>query len=196
MSAPQASASCEPGAAREDETTAMPGLREQPAAGTAASGTAARAILACAATGTGYRCGLGDHAVSWLLAREPAEVRRGREQARKALCGWGLGEHAELAALIVSELVTNAIRHGGGTVRVGMANAAGDLRVDVHDDGGGRPVRRQPFPDDEAGRGLALIDALIDVQGGERWVTEDASGSGKTVCVRICLPDEDSRAGR
>ncbi len=138
---------------------------------------------------------LSSHSVCWLLARDPAEVRRGRELARKAMWEWGLGEHADLVALIVSELVTNAICHGRGTVRAGLARGERDLRVEVHDDGGGRPVRRQPASDDEAGRGLALIDALIGVQDGRRWVAEDASGSGKSVCVSICLPDENSEAG-
>jgi signal transduction histidine kinase len=91
-------------------------------------------------------------------------------------------------------LVTNAIRPGEGRIRVGIAHAGGDLRLDVHDHGGGRPIRGHPSTDDEAGRGLALIDALMDAQGGECWVTEDASGPGKTVCVRICLPAEDTGA--
>ncbi|HWG60622.1 MAG TPA: hypothetical protein VG253_02815 [Streptosporangiaceae bacterium] len=59
-----------------------------------------------------------EHSVSWRLSHEPVQVRHAREQAHKALFGWGLGEHAELAELIVSELVINAIRHGDGPIRV------------------------------------------------------------------------------
>jgi signal transduction histidine kinase len=133
---------------------------------------------------------LDNHSVSWPLSREPAQVRHARNQARKTLFDWGLGEHAELAALIVSELVTNAIRHGAGPIRVRVSRACGDLRVEVHDHGAGRPVWRQPADDDESGRGLALLDALIGLHGGRREVTSDAAGPGKTVYVVICLPPD------
>jgi anti-sigma regulatory factor (Ser/Thr protein kinase) len=121
------------------------------------------------------------------LDRDPAQVSHAREQARKALCDWGLGEHADLAELVVSELATNAICHGHGTALIGMSHSAGDLRVEVHDEGTARPVRRQPGIDDESGRGLALIDGLIEMQGGQRGVTEDGCGPGKTVYVVIRL---------
>lgn len=136
------------------------------------------------------RTAAGGHSLSCELDRDPAQVRHAREQARKALCDWGLGEHADLAALVVSELVTNAIRHGAGTARIGVSHAGGDLRVEVHDSGEGRPARRRPSADDDAGRGLALIDGLIELQGGQRGITEDASGPGKTVYVVIALAVE------
>ena len=132
----------------------------------------------------------GGRSVSCLLGGDPAGVGRAREEARKALCDWGLGEHADLAALIVSELVTNAICHGKGPARIGVSHAGGDLRVEVHDFGGRRPVRRQPGADDEAGRGLALVDGLIELQGGQRGICEDDSGPGKTVYVVIRLAAE------
>jgi signal transduction histidine kinase len=131
-----------------------------------------------------------DRSVSSRLRPDPAQVRHAREQASKALYEWDLGEHAELCELIVSELVTNAIRHGDGEIQVRMSHACGDLRVEVHDDGAGRPVRRQPTADDESGRGLALVDGLIGLHGGRLGVTDDAAGHGKTVYVVICLaPD-------
>jgi len=69
-----------------------------------------------------------DHFMSRQLSREPVQVRHAREQARKALfkwslgehaelVKWSLGEHAELGELIVSELVTNALRHGEGKIQ-------------------------------------------------------------------------------
>lgn len=137
----------------------------------------------------------GVHLMSCELDRDPAQVRHARELARKALSDCGLGEHADLAALVVSELVTNAICHGDGIARIEMAHAGDDLRIEVHDDGSGRPVRRQPGADDEAGRGLALIDGLIALQGGHRGITEDSSGPGKTVCVVIGLAVEMAGGG-
>ncbi len=109
-----------------------------------------------------------EHSMSCQLSHEPVQVRQAREQARQALFGWGLGEHAELAELIVSELAANAIQHGDGPVQVRVSYARGDLRVEVHDHGAGRPVRRPVTADDESGRGLALLDDLIGLRGGAR----------------------------
>jgi len=125
------------------------------------------------------------HSVCCRLSRDPAQVSHAREQAREALSRWGLGEHADLAELIVNELATNAIRHGHGVVHVCVSYANGDLRVDVHDDGAGRPARQQATPDDESGRGLALLDGLIGLHGGRRGVANDITGHGKTAYVMI-----------
>jgi anti-sigma regulatory factor (Ser/Thr protein kinase) len=128
------------------------------------------------------------HSMCCRLSRESAQVRHAREQARKALVRWGLGEHADLAELIVSELATNAIRHGEGVVHVCVSFARGDLRVEVHDDAPGRrPVRKQAAAEDESGRGLALLDGLIGLHGGSRGVAHDGTGRRKTVYVMICL---------
>jgi anti-sigma regulatory factor (Ser/Thr protein kinase) len=129
----------------------------------------------------------GGHVMSCQLDRDPAQVRLAREHARKALCDWGLGEHADLGELIVSELSTNAIRHGDGPIQVRMSCDHGDLSVEVHDDGAGRPVRGQATPDDEGGRGLALLDGLIALHGGTCGIADDGAGHGKTVYVVICL---------
>ena len=100
----------------------------------------------------------GELAVSYRLDPEPVQVGRAREQTRKFLPGLGLGEHADLAELIVSELVTNAMVHGEGQIEVRLSCACGDLRAEVHDDGADRPVRQCPGTDDERGRGLELIE--------------------------------------
>ena len=127
-------------------------------------------------------------AVSCRLDPEPVQVGRAREQARKTLPGWGLGEHADLTELIVSELVTNAMVHGRGHIEVRLSCAAcGDLWVEVRDDGAGRPVRQRPGTDDERGRGLELIDGLIELYGGARGVVDDSNGPGKTVYVAVPL---------
>jgi anti-sigma regulatory factor (Ser/Thr protein kinase) len=128
-----------------------------------------------------------DQSLSCCLDREPAEVGRAREETRKALFGWGLGDHADVAEIIISELVTNAICHGEGPVEARISYASGHLHMQVHDDGPGRPVIHQATAEEESGRGLALIDGLLGLCGGSLSVEDDRVGAGKTVCVAICL---------
>lgn len=119
--------------------------------------------------------------------RELTAPSHAREQARKSLFGWGLAEHAEDAALIISELVTNAIRHGAGPVIAGISYGNGHLRIEVHDDGPDRPVRSHATAYDQSWRGLAVIDGLIELYGGTWGVTDDDAGDGKIVYVSICV---------
>ena len=76
-------------------------------------------------------------AVTCLPGRKPVHARHARQQARNVLAAWGLGEHADLGQLIVSELVTNAVCHGDGPIEMRLSFADGDLRVEVHDNGAG-----------------------------------------------------------
>lgn len=130
----------------------------------------------------------GELYVVCLLGREPQYSGRAREEAGQALSGCGLGEHSDLAELVVSELVTNALCHGDGLIEMRLSYAGGDLRVEVHDGGTGRPVRRDVAADDEHGRGLELLDGLIELHSGERGVVDDNAGPGKTVYVELSLP--------
>ena len=129
----------------------------------------------------------GELASVCRLRRDPAEVGRARKLARKALTGWGLTEHAGLAELIVSELATNALRYGTGPIVIRLSYVCGDLRAEVHDDGAGRPVRKQATVAEELGRGLALLDGLIELYGGARGVVDDHTGAGKTVYVAVSV---------
>jgi anti-sigma regulatory factor (Ser/Thr protein kinase) len=125
--------------------------------------------------------------ITRLPGRDPAHARDARRRARVLLTAWGLGEQASLGELVVSELVTNAVCHGQAPVWMTLSAEGGVLRVEVHDGGAGRPVRQHPGSGDECGRGLALLDALIEVHGGERGVISDPEGPGKTVYVVLCL---------
>ena len=125
--------------------------------------------------------------VSWPPGRDLTEPRNARHEIRKALFGWGLGEHAEDVELILSELVANAICHGTGLVRTRISYSSGLLRMEVHDDGPGRPVRREATADDVSGRGLTVIYGLLDLHGGTLGVEDDADGDGKTVYVSVYL---------
>jgi signal transduction histidine kinase len=128
-----------------------------------------------------------EFSVAWRTGQDPVHVSHAREQARDALPGWGLGGHVRLVELIVSELVTNALCHGAGPVGIRLSYDGGDLRVEVHDRGAGRPVRQHPATGAERGRGLELLDGLIELHGGERGVIDDRAGPGKTVYVAMPL---------
>jgi anti-sigma regulatory factor (Ser/Thr protein kinase) len=132
----------------------------------------------------------GESCVTWRLADDPAELGHARELVRKTLAAWGLNEQAELVELVVTELATNALRHGTGPIDISLSYSGTDLRTEVHDYGAGRPVRRRTTADDEQGRGLELLDGLIDLTGGARGVVDEADGLGKTVYVALSL---DSR---
>lgn len=91
--------------------------------------------------------------------------------------------------LVVSELVTNAVRAGAETVLVRVRVHHGELELDVTDDGPGWPRLVQPGEQDPHGRGLVLVDALAD-----HWHAERLDGGGKRVTVVIGLPTEFTRS--
>jgi anti-sigma regulatory factor (Ser/Thr protein kinase) len=129
----------------------------------------------------------GELSAACRLCCDPVEVGRAREVARIALPRWGIAEHIGLVELIVSELVSNAVRHGEGPIEVRVSYACGDLWTEVHDQGQGRPVRQHATTDDEQGRGLELLEGLIDLHSGERGVVDDSDSPGKTVYVAVSL---------
>ena len=100
------------------------------------------------------------------LGAGPREVGRARRVIARVLRDWDVnGAPAEVAVLLTSELVTNAIRHGGApvVVRAGL-DPRGHLRVEVSDDAPGDVRPRLARSDDDGGRGLHLVDSLSD-----RW---------------------------
>jgi anti-sigma regulatory factor (Ser/Thr protein kinase) len=109
------------------------------------------------------------------LGSGPREVGRARRVLARTLRGWGVdGAHAEVAVLLTSELVTNAIRHGAAPVRLRAGLEGRGLRVEVDDEAAGRVRPRRPGHEDVDGRGLHLVDSLADrwgcrrVDGGKR----------------------------
>jgi anti-sigma regulatory factor (Ser/Thr protein kinase) len=84
-------------------------------------------------------------------------------------------------ALMVSELVTNAIRHAGTDFRVTVDRTPAAVRVSVTDGAPGRPVALDPGPQDLSGRGLMIVDRLADAWG------VDPARPGKTVWFSIAL---------
>lgn len=86
--------------------------------------------------------------------------RQAREVVAQQLTAWGLGHLADDLELIVSELITNAIRHGGGVRAVTLTARDGYARIEVADNDETMPTPRTAGPTDTGGRGLLLIEAL------------------------------------
>jgi anti-sigma regulatory factor (Ser/Thr protein kinase) len=121
----------------------------------------------------------------WTFPAEPGAVRTARQAVRGQLRGWGLGGLADLAALLVSELVTNALRHATGPIGVRLVRPSGldgVLLVEVSDPLPDPPRERAARPEDESGRGLQLV-----ASSSRRWGTRPGA-VGKTVWFELALP--------
>ncbi len=124
---------------------------------------------------------------SWPLSTSlplgalPGATPCARLHARAVLAEWGLEDLAEAAELIVSELVTNAVRASTGrdgkprydgpqmpVVVLRMASDRIRLVIEVWDGIPGAPAAAHPGPDDESGRGLVLVAAQCDRWSGRR----------------------------
>ncbi|MGW1379496.1 ATP-binding protein [Streptomyces sp. NPDC002446] len=123
--------------------------------------------------------------------RFPSEGRsagRAREALRRQLRSWRLsGEPADVAELLVSELVANAVKAqapAGAEIDVRFALSDGRLRLEVHDASDELPVMKKAEEDEECGRGLVLVDALAS-----GWGVEDQDGIGKTVWAELTVCD-------
>jgi anti-sigma regulatory factor (Ser/Thr protein kinase) len=112
-----------------------------------------------------------DHDVaSWELAVEPRSVPWARAQIRERLGGWGLAELVETMELLVSELVTNALVHGAGTIWLRLIRGP-MLLCEVGDDGPELPYVCDAADTDESGRGLQLVSCLATAWGSYRTAT-------------------------
>ncbi|HTS99414.1 MAG TPA: ATP-binding protein [Streptosporangiaceae bacterium] len=95
------------------------------------------------------------------LSAGPAAAAEARRQVRAAICAWGVPVDPDVAVLLTSELVTNAIRHeASGTIMLTITCICGLLRVDVGDTSRCVPVPVNTPADAEAGRGLMLVAGL------------------------------------
>ncbi|QIQ03724.1 ATP-binding protein [Streptomyces liangshanensis] len=134
-----------------------------------------------------------DHSLTFRFPRHPRSVPRARDALRA--CAGLTGDTAAVAALLLSELVTNALRHGsppGRQIAVTLHRAEGLLRLEVEDAGDRlpRPRTAEPDLDDECGRGLALVAALAD-----DWGVAPRRGPGKCVWVSLKVTDEPQDKG-
>jgi serine/threonine-protein kinase RsbW len=129
-----------------------------------------------------------------LLSRQvtlppvPESAAVSRQWSRQTMADWRLDEIADVAAQLVSELVTNSIEHAQtACVRLMLIHAAATLWIDVRDDDtASLPARRLAGPYDVRGRGLVIIEAMS-----ARWgvsVTE----AGKSVWCELATPPAGS----
>ncbi|MFE1287532.1 SpoIIE family protein phosphatase [Streptomyces sp. NPDC058751] len=121
----------------------------------------------------------------WTLPREPRSVGRAREYARTQLVAWDLEPLVDTTELLVSELVTNALRYGEGEIRLRLLLDR-TLVCEVWDAGLVQPRRRRARDTDEGGRGLQLVGLLSAGWGSRR------TPRGKTVWFELPLPDGDT----
>lgn len=120
----------------------------------------------------------------WSFPAEPGCVRAARCAVRDTLRTWHLDPLADLAVLLVSELVTNSLRYASGPVGLrlrplGGPDAPGGVRVEVSDTLPVPPLLRTAAPDEEGGRGLLLVASVA-----LRWGTR-CGGRGKTVWFEL-----------
>ncbi|TWF73535.1 serine phosphatase RsbU (regulator of sigma subunit) [Kitasatospora viridis] len=118
----------------------------------------------------------------WSVDPDPAAVAKVREDATATLEEWGLTELAFTTELVLSELVTNAIRYAGGPVLVRLIRAD-TLTCEVSDGSSTQPRMRRARLTDEGGRGLYLVAQLTS-----RWGSR-YTASGKTIWTEQELPE-------
>ena len=130
-----------------------------------------------------------EKSLTLTLRPHSTEVRRVRDKLRAFLIGWGApGEVVEVATLLASELVTNAVCHAGTEVGVVASVAHGVLRVSVTDGISGRPEVRRGAIDAADGRGLAVVEDLASAWGIDGSADVDGDPGGKTVWFELGVP--------
>ncbi|WP_405884793.1 SpoIIE family protein phosphatase [Streptomyces sp. NBC_01136] len=118
---------------------------------------------------------------TWQLPRDPAAVAGARKVAGEQVTAWGLEETTFATELIVSELVTNAIRYGDAPIQLRLIRDS-TLICEVSDGSSTAPHLRRARVFDEGGRGLLLV-----AQVSERWGSRQTP-TGKTIWAEQPLP--------
>ena len=121
------------------------------------------------------------HVASWDLPSDPATVSETRKRVHDQLARWNLEEEAFVTELVVSELVTNAMRYGRPPIRLRLIHDS-NLICEVSDSSSTAPHLRRARVFDEGGRGLFLVAQLT-----ERWGTRH-NRTGKTIWAEQAIP--------
>nr|WP_329222843.1 SpoIIE family protein phosphatase [Streptomyces sp. NBC_01485] len=122
-----------------------------------------------------------EHVASWYLPAESSVVVQARALASDQLAAWHLGGDAFTTELVVSELVTNAIRYGSPPIRLRLIRDT-TLICEVSDASIAAPHLRRARVFDEGGRGLLIVAQLS-----ERWGSRHTR-TGKTIWAQLPLP--------
>jgi len=129
-----------------------------------------------------------------VLPPEPASARRARQHVAALLEAEDADGLADVAGLLVSELVTNAVLHARSEVEVRVSSGPTAVRVEVVD-GSARQVARRHFsPESATGRGMLLVEALATGWGVEPRVT-GRRVTGKAVWFELARRPEAVPAG-
>jgi PAS domain S-box-containing protein len=124
-----------------------------------------------------------DRVATWDLPADPAVVASSRQQVATRLMGWGLDDAAFVTELVVSELVTNAIRYAQSPIQLRLIRDRA-LICEVSDGSSTAPHLRQARAFDEGGRGLLLVSQLT-----QRWGSRQTP-QGKTIWAELTLPEQ------
>ncbi|MGW2695996.1 SpoIIE family protein phosphatase [Streptomyces sp. NPDC001296] len=124
-----------------------------------------------------------DRIADWDVPVDPAAVARMRGAVSEKLDEWGLSELAFIMELVLSELITNAIRHGSEPIHVRLIHDR-TLICEVADGSSTSPHLRYAATTDEGGRGLFLVSQLT-----ERWGTRYMP-QGKVIWAEQALPSD------
>ncbi|MGW7578161.1 SpoIIE family protein phosphatase [Streptomyces sp. NPDC054765] len=124
----------------------------------------------------------------WFLNPQPQTAGRARQLTRRALHRWGLEPLLDTTELMVSEVVTNAVRYASRPIALRLLRTD-VLRCEVGDDSPQVPRMRRAQAGDEGGRGLFLVDRLA-----QRWGATRLS-TGKVVWFEQHIPEEYRQKG-
>ena len=125
-----------------------------------------------------------EQVATWDIPADPSLVAPIRKQVVEQLDQWNLSEAGFTAELVVSELVTNAIRYGAHPIRLRLIHDATTLICEVSDTNHTAPHLRRAKTWDEGGRGLLLVAQLT-----QRWGSRHTA-DGKTIWAELSLFDE------
>ncbi|GAA3809508.1 hypothetical protein GCM10022226_32300 [Sphaerisporangium flaviroseum] len=124
----------------------------------------------------------GLRTVCWDLPNELAVVGKTRRLVRDVLIAWTLSDLADDVALVVGELLANAINYGAPPIRLSLWAGADDLCLRITDHGPELPHQLHLGLEACHGRGLPIVEALTDDYG----ITPFRDTHGKTVWARWC----------
>ena len=124
-----------------------------------------------------------DRVATWDIPPDPAMVAHARRLATDQLRAWGLSRVEYATELVVSELVTNAIRHGAPPIQLRLIRDEG-LVCEVADASSTAPHLRRSRALEEDGRGLLLVCELA-----QSWGTRQTT-TGKTIWCHQALPPD------